>query len=51
MEDLSAMVGLTVAVLQFEMTLWGFTFSFWQIGLWGMVASVALYLLWRFFDG
>lgn len=51
MEDLAAMIGTAVHVLKFEMVLWGFTFSFWQICLFGMVASVILYVVWRFFDG
>ena len=51
MEDFAAMLAGAVNVLKFEMTLWGFTFSFWQMLLWGMVASVILYLIWGFFDG
>lgn len=51
MDDFAAMLASAANVMKFEMTLWGFTFSFWNICLWGMVASVVLYLLWRFFDG
>lgn len=51
MEDLAAAVGAAVNVMQFPMELWGFTVSFWQIGLWGMVAGIAWYAVWRILNG
>lgn len=51
MEDFAAMISAVVAVMKFKFTLWGFTLSFWQILIYGMVASIVLYLVWGYFDG
>ena len=46
MEDFAAMLALPVQLMQIEFTLYGFTLSFWDILLWGMVASVVLWIVW-----
>lgn len=51
MEDFKAMIGLAVSLLKFDMTVWGFTFSFWDILIWSMVAGIILILIWGFFSG
>lgn len=51
MEDLAVMISGFLQVMKFEMTLWGFTVSWWQIALFGMVASVILYVIGGFFNG
>lgn len=51
MEDFAAMIGLSVSLLKFDMTIWNFTFSFWDILIWSMVAGIVLFLIWGFFHG
>lgn len=51
MEDFKAMIGLSVSLLDFDMNIWGFTFSFWDILIWSMVAGIILILIWGFFSG
>ena len=51
MEDFAAMIGAVVNLMKFEFTLWGFSLSFWQILIWGMVATIILGLIWGFFSG
>lgn len=44
-EDFGVFVGAVLKVLQVEFTLYGFTFSFWQVFLWvAVVSAVALVL-------
>ena len=50
MDDFAAMLSLAVQLMQVELTLYGFTFSFWQVLLWSMVAVVVVFLVWGFFD-
>lgn len=49
MEDFAAMLALPVQLMQIKFTLYGFTLSFWDILLWGMVATVVLWVVWGFF--
>lgn len=51
MEDFAAVIRMAVTVMQFPMEIWGFTVSFWQIGLWSMAASVVVYVIVRIFNG
>lgn len=46
MEDFAAMLALPVQLMQIPFTLYGFTLSFWDILLWGMVATVVLWIIW-----
>ena len=51
MEDFAVMISAVVAVMKFEFMIWGFTLSFWQIFIYGLIVTVLLYLFWGFFDG
>lgn len=51
MEDFRAMIELSVSLLDFDMEIWGFVFSFWDILIWSMVAGIVLILIWGFFSG
>ena len=50
MEHLALLFSFTLEIFKTPFTLYGFTFSFWQIFVWSIVAGIALYLIWRFFD-
>jgi len=50
MEHLAWLFSTVIDVFKTPFTLYGFTFSFWQIFVWSIVAGIALYLIWRFFD-
>lgn len=42
---------VTKSMFDMPLTLYGFTFSFWKIMLWSMVAGLLIWFLWRcFFD-
>lgn len=51
MEDFSAMIKLSVWLMQHDMTIWGFTFSFWDFLIWSIVAGIVIILLRGFFGG
>ena len=49
MEDFKALVDTVIGLLQLKMTIWGFTFSFWNILLFGLVTSIILWFLGGFY--
>lgn len=49
MEDFKVLIDTVVWLLQLEMTIWGFTFSFWHIMLFGLVTFIILWFLGGFF--
>lgn len=51
MEDFAAMLSTAMKLLQIEFTIWGFAFSYWQIMLFGMAASIIIWFLWEVFRG
>jgi hypothetical protein len=50
MDSLKNAILLAKKLMDTPLTLWGFTFSFWQIFLWVMVASLVLWFIWRVFN-
>lgn len=48
MEDIKAMLDGMVNVMKFDLTLWGYTFSFWEIFLWSSLAVFVVWLIVRF---
>lgn len=48
MELLATLLGKTLPFFQFEFTIWGFTFSFWKIMLFSIIAGIVICLIWRF---
>ena len=50
MEHLKWLFVAVIEVFKTPFTLYGFTFSFWQIFVWTLVAGLVLYLIWGFFD-
>lgn len=50
MEDLKLFFQGVMTVMQTEMTLYGLTFSWWDIFIWSALALVVGSLLWRFFE-
>ncbi len=51
MEDFAAMLRTVMALMKLEMSIWGFSFSFWQIMLFGMVVGIIVWFLWEVFCG
>ncbi len=45
MSDLGAVLSSTLGILQMEFSFGGFSFSFWEIILWLIVASAVIYLV------
>lgn len=43
--DYGAAIAAALQLLKFEMSIWGFTFSFWQVMLFGMVAAIIIWFL------
>lgn len=50
MEDFASMISGARDLMAFEMSIYGFTFSFWDIFLWSIVATVVLYVVMRYFE-
>ena len=51
LSDFGAMIEFSLSLLKFEMTIGEYTFSFWQIFLFGIVASIVVWALWEVFLG
>lgn len=51
MELLAVVLSGVKNVMDFDMTLYGFTFSYWDILLWSIIAGVVFYVIVRYFDG
>lgn len=49
MENLRAIIEVTVNLLKFEFELFGYTLSWWNIMLWIMIASILIFVTVRFF--
>lgn len=49
MENLRAIIDVTVNLLKFEFELFGYTLSWWNIMLWIMIAGILIYVTVRFF--
>lgn len=50
MDALQALISVVVNLMKIEFTVWDFTLSWWEIMLYGMIVSIALYLIVRFLD-
>lgn len=50
MEDMQAMFTATLALFKTPLTLYGFTFSMWEIFLWGIVAGLLIWFVLRALD-
>lgn len=51
MESFGAMISLTVDIMKIPITIWGFTFSFWQVFLFsGFMTILAAFIGRMFFD-
>lgn len=50
MEDFAAMLRTAMALMQLEMSIWGFSFSFWHIMLFGMAVPIIVWILWEVFS-
>lgn len=48
MNDLAAILSAAVDLMRLPFTLYGFTFSFWDIMIWSAVAGIVVFLIWRF---
>jgi len=51
MSDLAALFAWTLEVFRIEFTLYGFTFSLWQVFAFGAVAAIIGRFLWEVFFG
>lgn len=43
--DFSAMIAATVELFSVEFTIYGFTFSFWEVFLFSIAASIVIWIL------
>lgn len=51
MEDFGAMLTATLEIFQIDFTLYGFTFSFWDVFKWSIVAGLLIWFLGGLFGG
>lgn len=49
MEILSILFTSSYEIMNIDITLFGFTFSFWDVFIWSLVAGIIGYLIVRFF--
>jgi len=47
--DFGAMISAAVQVMKTELTLWGHTFSMWNVFLFGMFVSIVIWVVWMVF--
>lgn len=47
MEDLAATLAAAADLMRLSFTLYGFTFSFWDIMIWSAVAGIVIFVIWR----
>lgn len=47
--DFGAMISATVQLFSVEFTIYGFTFSFWEVFLFSIAASIVVWILARIF--
>jgi hypothetical protein len=50
MNDLKVFFDGTKSIMQTSMTIYGFTFSWWDVFLWAVVAGLLIWFLRRIFD-
>jgi len=50
-DDLMHFFGVVLDFFKMPMTVYGFTFSFWDIALWGCVAYIAIRIVRGLLDG
>lgn len=50
MEDFAALISTARSLMGFPLTLFGFTFSFWDIFIWSIIAGVVIYVIVRLFE-
>lgn len=50
MEDFGALIQTIVGLMQIELSIWGFTFTFWQILLFGLFVSISGWFIGGFFN-
>ena len=51
MEEFGVLINTCLRLLKMEFSIWGFTFSFWHILLFGMVAGIVIWFLTEVFNG
>ena len=51
MSDIAALFSYIVKLFQIEFTLYGYTFSLWQVFVFTIVASLVCRILWEVFMG
>jgi len=49
LSDFSALISATVQIFSVEFTIYGFTFSFWEVFLFGIVVSIIGWFLAKLF--
>lgn len=45
MDDFKFLLEVTLDILKTEFTLWGFTFSFWEVFVFAVIASVVCWII------
>lgn len=50
MSDFTAMLAGAVSIFQTPVTLFGFTFSFWNVFFWSWIAGLVLWAIFKFFE-
>ena len=51
MSDIAALFSYVIRLFQIEFTLYGHTFSLWEVFVFSVVASLICHLLWEVFFG
>ena len=51
MENIAVLFSHVIQIYQIEFTLYGFTFSLWQVFVFVIVASLICWILWEVFMG
>ncbi len=49
MEFFGTVVAKTIEILKLEITIYGFTFSFWNVFLWALAAGIVIFCIRRAF--
>lgn len=50
METMQALLSATLGVFQAPFTIWGFTFSWWDVFIWATIAGIVLAFIGGIFD-
>ena len=51
MEFFAAVISGAVNIMKIDFSLYGFTFNFWQIFLWNIVAGIVLWIIFNLWGG